>query len=76
MGKAKLNNGDMPFIAKILGIHKDTIRYIINGRRGKRGTELQDNIMEAVELRSKQNQELEKFCKRVRVERVVPTKVK
>lgn len=75
MANTKLNRGDVKRIAESMGIHYQTVSLTNNGKRGKRGTELQDNIKEAVELRAKQNDELEKFCKRVRVERVVPTKV-
>lgn len=75
MTKAKLNMGDIPLIAEKLGTSARQIRFVLSGDRGKRGTKLQDNIKEAVELRTKQNEELDRFCKRVRVERVVPTKV-
>lgn len=76
MVDAKLNNGDMPLIARIMGINKDTIRYILNGRRGKRGTELQNNIIKAVEFRAKQNEELNRYCKSISIEKVIPTTTK
>jgi plasmid maintenance system antidote protein VapI len=76
MTSTKLNNGDVPLIAEKMGVNQRTVRTIISGERGKRGTELQKNIKEAVELRLRQNKQLEEFCKSKAVRKVIPSNCK
>lgn len=70
--KTLLTDSDPKLIAESLGINYDTVNKIKKGTRGKRKTEVQQKVERAIEFRTRQNENLIKFCNQMKVESVTP----
>ena len=66
-------------IAKELGATPAGVRAIAKGKRGKRGSELQDKVLMAMyagqEIYTKADNDFDKVCKSVAVDKITLTKI-
>jgi hypothetical protein len=60
----KLSSSDMRLMARELNCDVKTIQLVLNGKRGKRNTELQIKIRTLADYRLSQNKAFEELCKK------------
>jgi hypothetical protein len=72
MSKEKITTIDKKLISQAVNCSVRQVNHIVNGKRGKFNTPLQQKIKEAIAIREKQNNELIALCNNVPVESVTP----